>query len=67
MSDASDLRRRARGSLLGVAIGDAMGAPCEGLSAAAIHEKYGVITGFLNDDAVVRMTRISPCLMPTSS
>ena len=27
---------RARGSLLGAAIGDAMGAPCEGLSAATI-------------------------------
>ncbi|MCC7208899.1 MAG: ADP-ribosylglycohydrolase family protein [Anaerolineae bacterium] len=50
--DGNDLRRRARGSLLGVAIGDAMGAACEGMSAAAIREKYGVITGFLSDDAV---------------
>jgi ADP-ribosylglycohydrolase len=35
-----------------VAIGDAMGAPCEGMSAQAIREAYGVITGFLSDQAV---------------
>ncbi len=52
MSDLTDLKRRARGSLLGVAIGDAMGAPCEGMSAQAIREKYGWITGFLNEEAV---------------
>jgi len=37
---------------MGVAIGDAMGAPCEGMSAGAIREKYGVITDFLSDDPV---------------
>jgi ADP-ribosylglycohydrolase len=47
-----DLKRRARGSLLGAAIGDAMGAPCEGMTMQAIQEQYGVITGFLSDDAV---------------
>ncbi len=29
-----------------------MGAPCEGQSAKAIRETYGVITGFVNEDAV---------------
>jgi ADP-ribosylglycohydrolase len=52
MPDLEDLKRRARGSLLGVAIGDAMGAPCEGMSAQAIRQRYGVVTGFLSDEAV---------------
>src|SRR5258706_5324542 len=52
MPNLDDLKRRARGSLLGVAIGDAMGAPCEGLSAAAIRHDYGIITGFLSEEAV---------------
>ena len=47
-----DLLRRARGALLGVAIGDAMGAPVEGRSAAEIRAQYGRITGFLSDAAV---------------
>lgn len=50
--DLDDLRRRARGSLLGAAVGDAMGSPVEGMSAAAIHERHGVITDFLSDTAV---------------
>jgi ADP-ribosylglycohydrolase len=52
MPDVDLLKSRARGSLLGVAIGDAMGAPCEGMSASAIRQRYGVISGFLNDEAV---------------
>ncbi|MBK8023705.1 MAG: ADP-ribosylglycohydrolase family protein [Chloroflexi bacterium] len=52
MQTLDDFRRRARGSLLGAAIGDAMGAPCEGITRAAIRERYGMITGFLSDDAV---------------
>jgi ADP-ribosylglycohydrolase len=47
-----DLKRRARGSLLGAAIGDAMGAPCEGMSAQAIREQYGVLTDFVDRAAV---------------
>lgn len=47
-----DLKQRARGSLLGVAIGDAMGAPCEGMTSQAIREKHGVITDFLSQEAV---------------
>ncbi len=52
MFTLEDFKRRARGSLLGAAIGDAMGAPCEGMTRAAIRERYGVIKDFLNDEAV---------------
>jgi len=52
MSDRADRLRRARGALVGVAIGDAMGAPVEGRSAAEIRQSYGRITDFLSDDAV---------------
>ncbi|MEA3334293.1 MAG: ADP-ribosylglycohydrolase family protein [Chloroflexota bacterium] len=45
------LRSRARGCLLGAAIGDTMGAPCEGLSAEEISARYGVLTGFVSDRA----------------
>ncbi|MBN1285051.1 MAG: ADP-ribosylglycohydrolase family protein [Anaerolineae bacterium] len=50
--DIDDLKRRARGSLLGAAIGDAMGAPCEGLSAPAIRAQYGTLTGFVSEETV---------------
>ena len=43
------LRDRARGCLLGAAIGDAIGAPCEGLTAEEIRDRYGVMTGFVSD------------------
>lgn len=49
--DDADLLRRARGALLGVAIGDAMGAPVEGRTAAEIRAQYGALTGFLGDAA----------------
>ena len=49
--DRDDLLRRARGALLGVAIGDAMGAPVEGRSAAEIRAEHGRVTGFLSDAA----------------
>lgn len=48
----SDFARRARGSLLGAAIGDAMGAPCEGATAADIRARYGRLTDFVSDAAV---------------
>lgn len=51
MLSLEDFRRRARGSLLGAAIGDALGAPCEGMTAQAIRAKYGAITGFLGEAA----------------
>ena len=50
--DDADLLRRARGALIGVAIGDAMGAPVEGRTAADIRAQYGTITGFISDTAV---------------
>lgn len=48
----SDLLRRAQGALFGVAIGDAMGAPVEGRTAAEIRAQHGRITGFLSDAAI---------------
>lgn len=46
-----ELLSRARGCLVGLAIGDALGAPVEGWSARQIREVHGVIQGFLNDAA----------------
>lgn len=42
-----DARARARGSMAGLAIGDAIGRPVEGLSAAQIQQQHGHITGYL--------------------
>ncbi|PSK92364.1 ADP-ribosylglycohydrolase [Murinocardiopsis flavida] len=42
---------RARGALLGLAVGDALGAPTEGMTPAAIRREYGRVTGFLSADA----------------
>jgi len=39
---------RARGCLLGLAIGDALGAPLEGLSAQQIRAHYGVVDGYVD-------------------
>lgn len=47
----TDLVRRAHGALLGVAIGDAMGAPVEGRTAAEIRASHGRLTGFLTAEA----------------
>ena len=47
----ADLISRAHGALLGVAIGDAMGAPVEGRRAAQIRAEYGPLTGFLDATA----------------
>jgi len=43
-ADDQTIRDRFRGALLGVAVGDALGAPAEFLTAAQIVERYGVIT-----------------------
>ncbi|MFW5785922.1 MAG: ADP-ribosylglycohydrolase family protein [bacterium] len=40
-------RDRARGALLGAAVGDAMGAPVEGRTAEEIYREHGAITGFV--------------------
>ncbi|HLY09173.1 MAG TPA: ADP-ribosylglycohydrolase family protein [Planctomycetota bacterium] len=53
-----DLRDRLAGTLLGTAVGDALGLPCEGLSATRIARRFGKLdrfhligrTGFVSDD-----------------
>lgn len=52
MSNRDDWLRRAHGALAGVALGDAMGAPVEGRSAAEIRADFGRLTGFIAEDAV---------------
>lgn len=42
--DAALLRDRFRGSLLGIAVGEALGAPADFLTTAQIVERYGLIT-----------------------
>ncbi|TDE00400.1 ADP-ribosylglycohydrolase family protein [Jiangella asiatica] len=43
------MKDRAEGCLLGLAVGDAMGAPAENLTAEEIAARWGTITGFLTD------------------
>ncbi|MFD6325419.1 ADP-ribosylglycohydrolase family protein [Streptomyces sp. NPDC058442] len=45
--EQQDFRSRVRGTLLGVALGDALGAPVDGMGAEAVREAYGAagITG----------------------
>ncbi|GAA4036431.1 hypothetical protein GCM10022247_72750 [Allokutzneria multivorans] len=43
---------RARGALLGLAVGDALGAPAENLSRAEIARRWGRVEGFISDDPV---------------
>ncbi|MAG58531.1 MAG: hypothetical protein CMJ83_19760, partial [Planctomycetes bacterium] len=43
-----DVLDRARGALLGMAVGEALGAPLEGLEPEMIEEKIGKITGYLD-------------------
>ena len=38
-----------KGTLLGCAVGDALGAPLEGLSAEAIKKRYGLVTDFIDE------------------
>lgn len=44
-------RDRARGALIGLAIGDAMGAPTEGMTIEEIARRFGRVTGLLPDAA----------------
>ncbi|MFF5422476.1 ADP-ribosylglycohydrolase family protein, partial [Streptomyces misionensis] len=41
---------RARGSLLGLAVGDALGAPAENMRPSEIRRRWGRIEGFVSDD-----------------
>ncbi|WP_373465083.1 ADP-ribosylglycohydrolase family protein [Streptomyces sp. V2I9] len=43
-------RGRARGALLGLAVGDALGAPAENLRPSEIRHRWGRIEGFVSDD-----------------
>ncbi|WP_265563850.1 ADP-ribosylglycohydrolase family protein [Streptomyces hygroscopicus] len=45
--DATGLRERARGALLGLAVGDALGAPAENLRPSEIRARWGRITGYV--------------------
>jgi ADP-ribosylglycohydrolase len=56
--EAANLRDRLTGTLLGTAVGDALGLPCEGMRAQAIARRFGPVeryhllgrTGFVSDD-----------------
>ncbi|MDT5198930.1 MAG: hypothetical protein QOH34_452, partial [Mycobacterium sp.] len=41
---------RVYGALIGQAVGDALGAPTEGLTREQIIERYGWVSDFLDDD-----------------
>ena len=45
--DAAALRDRARGALLGLAVGDALGAPAENMTPSQIRARWGRITGYV--------------------
>ncbi|MFC7982543.1 ADP-ribosylglycohydrolase family protein [Streptomyces sp. NPDC057336] len=45
--DAVGLRERARGALLGLAVGDALGAPAENMTPSEIRARWGRITGYV--------------------
>nr|WP_236053059.1 ADP-ribosylglycohydrolase family protein [Streptomyces musisoli] len=47
--DAAGPRERARGALLGLAVGDALGAPAENLRPSEIRARWGRITGYVTD------------------
>ncbi|MFF0850323.1 ADP-ribosylglycohydrolase family protein [Streptomyces sp. NPDC003280] len=47
--DAPGPRERARGALLGLAVGDALGAPAENLKPSEIRARWGRITGYVSE------------------
>lgn len=47
--DAAGLRERARGALLGLAVGDALGAPAENMKPSEIRARWGRITGYVTE------------------
>ncbi|WP_443076506.1 ADP-ribosylglycohydrolase family protein [Streptomyces sp. NBC_01725] len=48
--DVATLRRRACGALLGLAVGDALGAPAENMRPSEIRRRWGRIEGFVSDN-----------------
>lgn len=49
-SEVAALRERARGALLGLAVGDALGAPAENMRPSEIRRRWGRIEGFVSDN-----------------
>ncbi|MEU6142315.1 ADP-ribosylglycohydrolase family protein [Streptomyces sp. NPDC047081] len=47
--NTAELRERARGALLGLAVGDALGAPAENMKPSEIRSRWGRITGYVTD------------------
>lgn len=47
--EKNEFVRRAQGALIGAAVGDSMGAPCEGMTAEEIRATYGQLTDFVTD------------------
>ncbi|WP_438304312.1 ADP-ribosylglycohydrolase family protein [Streptomyces sp. HUAS TT11] len=48
--EAAGLRERARGALLGLAVGDALGAPAENMKPSEIRARWGRITGYVVEE-----------------
>ncbi|WP_240002841.1 MULTISPECIES: ADP-ribosylglycohydrolase family protein [unclassified Streptomyces] len=46
----AEVADRARGALLGLAVGDALGAPAENMRPSEIRRRWGRVTGFVSDD-----------------
>jgi len=49
MTDKTSILDKFKGTLLGCAVGDALGAPVEGLPAEAIEQRYGLLTDFIDE------------------
>ena len=49
MTDQDPVLDKFKGTLLGCAVGDALGAPVEGLPPEVIRERYGLVTDFIDE------------------
>ncbi|MGV9241110.1 ADP-ribosylglycohydrolase family protein, partial [Streptomyces nigra] len=64
-TEQQDYRSRVRGTLLGVAVGDALGAPVDGLGLAEIQEQHGaeglldLAFGYGRRGAVTHLTQLT--------
>ncbi|MDN5854490.1 MAG: ADP-ribosylglycohydrolase family protein [Actinomycetia bacterium] len=52
MTESDEFRKRARGSLAGLAVGDALGRPAEGMEPDQIAERWGRIEGYVADTPI---------------
>ncbi len=57
-----DLKSRARGMMVGLGAGDALGCPVEGLTWSEIQERFGQLTDFRDSFAEKEAVRSSPRL-----